>query len=78
MSSQLFTEDDGFETPIAKFVRSRKDSETRTLVPANLLLTARALELRDDVVCSFLFLEKTRRVDENASLRSADVPRPAM
>ena len=73
LPSQLFTEDDGFKAPIAKFVRSRKDPKTGTLAPANLLLTARALELRDDIVCSFLFLEKTRRVNQTTSQRSADV-----
>lgn len=70
---QLFAEDDGFKAPIAKFARSRKDHATGTTTPATLTLTARALELRDDVVCSFLFLEKTRRVNETTSQRSADV-----
>ena len=41
--------------------------------PANLLLSKRALEIRDDVVLSFLFLEKSRRVNETTSQRSADV-----
>ena len=73
LHTQLFAEDDGFKEPIAKFLRSRKDHGTGTYSPANLLLTGRALELRDDVVCSFLFLEKTRRVNETTSQRSADV-----
>ena len=71
--AQLFAEDDGFKEPIARFVRSRKETKSAAASPANLLLTARALEIRDDVVCSFLFLEKTRRVNETTQQRSSDV-----
>ena len=37
------------------------------------MLTARAVEIRDVVVISFLFLEKSRRTNETASQSRADV-----
>ncbi|KAI0671435.1 hypothetical protein C8Q78DRAFT_973324 [Trametes maxima] len=70
---ELFSEDDGFKEPIARFLRSRSDRAAGTSTPATLVLTARAAEIRDTVVISFLFLEKTRRTNETASQSRADV-----
>ena len=41
--------------------------------PATLVLTPRAAEIQDTVVTSFLFLEKTRRVNETEQMSRADV-----
>ncbi|KAI0635653.1 hypothetical protein C8Q77DRAFT_1098810 [Trametes polyzona] len=70
---ELFAEDDGFKEPIARFTKSRKDHASGTTTPATLTLTGRAAEIRDVVVISFLFLEKTRRTNETASQNRADV-----
>ena len=70
---QLFAEDDGYKEPIARFLRARKDHATGARLPASLVLTDRAAQIRDDVVISFLFLEKTRRTNEIASQSRADV-----
>ncbi|KAH9856603.1 hypothetical protein C2E23DRAFT_866008 [Lenzites betulinus] len=70
---ELYTEDDGFKEPIARFARSRVDRASGSRTPATLVLTARAAEVRDIVVISFLFLEKTRRTNETASQSRADV-----
>ncbi|KAI0833333.1 hypothetical protein BC628DRAFT_1308624 [Trametes gibbosa] len=79
---ELYAEDDGYKEPIARFARSRPDrastggattTTTTTMTPATLVLTARAAEVRDLVVLSFLFLEKTRRTNERAAQSRADV-----
>lgn len=70
---KLFAEDDGFKEPIARFVKSRVDRALGTTTPATLALTERAVQIRDTVVISFLFLEKTRRTNETASQSRADV-----
>ncbi|KAH9850261.1 hypothetical protein C2E23DRAFT_735357 [Lenzites betulinus] len=70
---ELFAEDDSYKEPIARFGKSRTYRATGTSTPAMLLLTARAVEVRDIVVISFLFLEKTRRTNETASQSRADV-----
>ncbi len=70
---QLFAEDDGYKEPIARFVKPRKDHETGKVTPATLLFTSRALQIRDDVVISFLFLEKSRRENETTSQNVGDV-----
>ena len=66
---QLFAEDDGYKEPIARFLRSRNDLQQL----AQLVLTARAVQVRDIVVTSFLFLEKSRRTNETASQSKADI-----
>ncbi|KAI0661467.1 hypothetical protein C8Q70DRAFT_910873 [Cubamyces menziesii] len=76
---ELFSEDDRFQQPIAQFRKSRRDPASGTVAPAALLLTARAQEIRDTVVISFLFLEKSRRTNETTSQNVADVlSAPAM
>ncbi len=70
---QLFAEDDGFKEPISRFFKSRKDHKTGKVESAQLAFTVRALEIRDTVVLSFLFLEKGRRVNENTSQNVGDV-----
>ncbi|TFK88833.1 hypothetical protein K466DRAFT_645264 [Polyporus arcularius HHB13444] len=70
---ELFAEDDGFKEPISRFFKSRKDHKTGKLESAQLAFTARALEIRDTVIMSFLFLEKGRRVNENTSQNVGDV-----
>ncbi|KAI0360162.1 hypothetical protein OH77DRAFT_1434456 [Trametes cingulata] len=69
----LFSEDDGFKEPIARFLKSVRGRGDGTDRPATLLLTARAVQIRDTVVTSFLFLEKGRRTNETTSQNSADV-----
>lgn len=73
---QLFAADDDFKNPIMRFIKPQKDYTTKppTLTtPAQLVFTSRAEELRDTVVMSFLFLEKTRRTRQNSSQNMADV-----
>ncbi|KAI0787947.1 hypothetical protein C8Q74DRAFT_1196903 [Fomes fomentarius] len=70
---ELFAEDDGYKEPIARFVKPRKEHKTGKVTPATLLFTARALQIRDDVVISFLFLEKSRRENETTSQNVGDV-----
>ncbi|OCH89208.1 hypothetical protein OBBRIDRAFT_794480 [Obba rivulosa] len=68
-SLELFTAEDGYKQPIARFMKPRKDCSTTpptTVASARLVLDSRAVELRDTVVTSFLFLEKTRRIKENS------------
>ncbi|KAK7690587.1 hypothetical protein QCA50_005685 [Cerrena zonata] len=67
------------EGPIAFFHASRRSPNPGgiSLPPiwteAKLNLNARAREIQDLVVASFLFIEKTRRENENTSLNAADV-----
>ncbi|KAI0368755.1 hypothetical protein BV20DRAFT_947538 [Pilatotrama ljubarskyi] len=70
---ELFSEDDGFKEPIARFLKSIRNRGRDLDRPATLLLTTRALEVRDTVVTSFLFLEKGRRTNETTSQNTADV-----
>ncbi|KAI0768045.1 hypothetical protein BD413DRAFT_479916 [Trametes elegans] len=72
-SADLFCEDDGHGAPITSFIRARKDYTTGTATPSRLVLTSRGLQIRDTVVISFLFLEKTRRTNETASQYCTDV-----
>ncbi|OSD06307.1 hypothetical protein PYCCODRAFT_919508 [Trametes coccinea BRFM310] len=72
-SLELYAADDGYAAPIARFRKSRRDRTTGTHAPAALLLTARALDARDAVVLSFLFLERRRRTDEAEVQSRADV-----
>ncbi|KAI9061052.1 hypothetical protein FKP32DRAFT_1576421 [Trametes sanguinea] len=72
-SLELYAADDGYKEPIARFRKSRTDRTTGTHTPATLLLTARALELRDTVVLSFLFLERRRRTNEAEVQSRGDV-----
>ncbi len=70
---QLYAQDDKAR-PIARFLRSHRvlDREaappTRQAVPARLLLDERGEAMRDTVVVSFLFLEKSRRTRENSTV----------
>ncbi|KAI1797349.1 hypothetical protein LXA43DRAFT_846228, partial [Ganoderma leucocontextum] len=57
---ELFTEDDEYTHPVARFDRSRETSD-RQEEPATLALTRRALEIRHLVVISFVFVEDGRR-----------------
>lgn len=52
---QLFAEDDKYKTPILTFERESSDTAAR------ITLTARAMEIQDLAVISFLFLEKNKR-----------------
>lgn len=62
VSLKLYTIDDGYREPIAGFKKSLFLSESSDArprwTPARLLLTTRALEIRDLAVASFLFLER--------------------
>ena len=69
LTSQLYAEDFSSTDPIAKFIRSNR----RIAKPARLVLCARSLEVQDDVVMSFLFLEKSRRATDNSTQNKADV-----
>ncbi|KAI0950903.1 hypothetical protein AcW1_008086 [Taiwanofungus camphoratus] len=66
-SLELYTSEDA-EEPIARFFKSRMDnkSDPPSLTPATLLLAPRAMEIRDIVVSSFLFLERDRRTNEKS------------
>ena len=72
---QLYSEEDK-TNPIARFHRSRrildKSTATQKWTPARLDLDSRADGMRDDVVVSFLFLEKGRRARENSTMLRAD------
>ncbi|KAI0749592.1 hypothetical protein C8Q80DRAFT_1218717 [Daedaleopsis nitida] len=70
---ELYAEDDGYKEPIARFIKSRKDHNTGKTTPATLTFTARALQIRDDVVISFLFLERARRENETTAQNVGDV-----
>nr|VWO99783.1 Zn(2)-C6 fungal-type domain-containing protein [Ganoderma boninense] len=65
----LFTKDDEYAQPIARFDRSRETAD-RSEEPATLTLTRRALEIRDLVVISFVFVEHERRKEEAGVRRS--------
>ncbi|PIL29769.1 hypothetical protein GSI_07974 [Ganoderma sinense ZZ0214-1] len=76
---ELFTKDNEYAQPIARFDRSQETSD-RSEEPATLTLTRRALEIRDLVVISFVFVEHGRRKEE-AGIRSSpqgDIPAIAM
>ncbi|KAH9838228.1 uncharacterized protein C8Q71DRAFT_750092 [Rhodofomes roseus] len=66
---QLFTAEDGTH-PIASFSQTLSDDGTNRLV-ATLALDARAEEIRDQVVASFVFLERERRAQEGTIERRA-------
>ncbi|KAI1787374.1 hypothetical protein LXA43DRAFT_896328, partial [Ganoderma leucocontextum] len=68
-SLELVAGDVEYQEPIARFLRSRNDWQQL----AQLVLTGRAVQIRDLVVISFLFLEKSRRTNETASQSRADV-----
>ncbi|PIL29796.1 hypothetical protein GSI_08002 [Ganoderma sinense ZZ0214-1] len=81
---ELYTKDDDYAEPIARFDRSRRRFEGGTQYragagkgvdpePARLLLAGRALEIRDMVVISFLFLERARRKNETLEKSSPEV-----
>ncbi|TDL26379.1 hypothetical protein BD410DRAFT_812844 [Rickenella mellea] len=75
MQLQLFAGDTSKTEPIARYVKSRKaipGPSGRAAIPATIILAPRALEIRDEVVMSCLFLEKTRRSNENSSQNFAD------
>ena len=71
---QLYADDSPNKQPIAQFSRSHKGNNFGTdPYPAKLAMTGRALEIRDEVVMSFLFLEKTRRKMDRSVQSKADV-----
>ncbi|TBU59989.1 hypothetical protein BD310DRAFT_876064 [Dichomitus squalens] len=72
-SLELFAEDDGYKEPIARSIRSLRTRNGGLQRPTQLLLTERAVQIRNVVVISFLFLEKGRRVNEKTSQNMADV-----
>lgn len=67
-SPKLYAEDSPTKTPIARFQRPRRNDET----PAMLLLTERAMEIKDTVIISWLFLEKSRRMMDAAANMMSD------
>ncbi|CCM00080.1 uncharacterized protein FIBRA_02107 [Fibroporia radiculosa] len=73
-SLELYTADDNFRQTIARFHKSYIDRKVDppALVPAKLLLLPRANEIRDIVVSSFLFLERSRRTGEISIVNRAD------
>ncbi|OCH95390.1 hypothetical protein OBBRIDRAFT_788274 [Obba rivulosa] len=68
----LFSAEDGYKQPIARFLKPSKDHTTNspTPLPAQLVLNSRAAEMQDTVVVSFLLLEKTRRLREMREARA--------
>ncbi|KAI0806280.1 hypothetical protein BC629DRAFT_1486675 [Irpex lacteus] len=74
-SFELYSADDNFTSTIAPNATSNALDSTPTLVdppssgrtPATLELAPRAIEIQDLVVISFLFLEKSRRTNENTT-----------
>ncbi|EMD33548.1 hypothetical protein CERSUDRAFT_56545 [Gelatoporia subvermispora B] len=76
-SLELFSVEDGFKDPIAHFIKMKKDYSTRPpteSTPAQLVFTSRGEEIRDTVVISFLFLEKTRRMKKDLSQNVMGIP----
>ncbi|TBU63091.1 hypothetical protein BD310DRAFT_842774 [Dichomitus squalens] len=82
---ELFTKDDEYTEPIARFDRSHPQGVSGAQSgsstehqhrprPATLSLTLRALEIRDSVVTSLLVLEKQRRKDRQALQASPEDP----
>ena len=75
MRWQLFALDISSTVPIAFFQRCQPyvtDTNPEPL-PAMLHLAPRAEEIREDVVFSFLFMEKNRRVDYTLNLAANSV-----
>ncbi|PSR74269.1 hypothetical protein PHLCEN_2v10013 [Hermanssonia centrifuga] len=96
---ELYTADDKYASPIARFHRPRlihvplslesdpspndsAVSSTPTLInskhrypqtPATLVLSSRAVQIQDTIVTSFLFLEKSHRINETEHQSRADV-----
>ncbi|TFK65898.1 hypothetical protein BDN72DRAFT_175756 [Pluteus cervinus] len=66
------------ETPIASFTKSRKyrnrqtDPPTEEFRDASITLDSRGLEIQNEVVLSFLLLERKRRTDETATVSRAE------
>lgn len=81
--TQLYTKDDNYAEPIARFDRPRRRLEHRSQCsgadkradpePARLLPAGRALEIRDMVVISFLFLESAGRKNESPEKSTAEI-----
>ncbi|KAI1797382.1 hypothetical protein LXA43DRAFT_412119 [Ganoderma leucocontextum] len=79
---ELYTKEDDYAEPIARFDRPQRRFEAGTRdaragkggdpEPARLVLAGRALEIRDMVVISFLFLERARRKNETLEKSSAE------
>lgn len=70
---QLLAKDDGYKEPIATFKKSQRNlGEDLPAEPARLTLTARAVEVQDTVVLSFLFLERLRRGQARTEQSTAD------
>ncbi|EJF64669.1 hypothetical protein DICSQDRAFT_133398 [Dichomitus squalens LYAD-421 SS1] len=77
---ELYTKDDNYAEPIARFDRPQQRYEAGTRYagagtgaePATLVLAGRALEIRDTVVISCLFLERARRKNESLEKSSAE------
>ena len=81
--TQLFTKDDEYTEPIARFDRSQAQGapgsqsgshteHRRQPRPATLSMTLRALEIRDIVVTSLLVLEKQRSKDRQTTEVSSE------
>ncbi|KAH9831664.1 uncharacterized protein C8Q71DRAFT_861669 [Rhodofomes roseus] len=65
---ELYAEDDGYKQPVAGFHKSIVDRRVSPpgVIPATLRLAPRADEIRELLVCSFLFLENDRRAKEKS------------
>lgn len=62
---QLFIASDK-KTPVARFHKPKRMPNAE-ITPAALVLDSRGVEVMDVAVISFLFLEKTRKMQENSS-----------
>ncbi|TFL04165.1 hypothetical protein BDV98DRAFT_362435 [Pterulicium gracile] len=77
LSLSLFIEDDK-QQPVARFQKAHRildkstDPPTQVQVAAQLLLDERANEIRNEVVLSFILLEKSRRARESSTNNRAD------
>ena len=75
--AQLFDNQDK-ESPIASFTRSLKYNNKQTDPPteefrdASITLDYRGVEIQNEVVLSFLLLERKRRTDEIATMSRAE------
>lgn len=67
ITHQLFAEDASSKEPIAQFINATYDYREGTETLAELLMTERALEIRDTVMVSFLFLQKSKRIYDTAT-----------
>lgn len=73
--TKLYSSEDKVN-PIARFAKSRrnfsKDPSQKEFLPACLLVDDRGLPILDEIILSFLILERKRRINEVSAVSIAD------